>query len=183
MRKLVIIIASVLILAAFAGCLGEGDKEKKQKPPEMTLKQGTIQEMSGWIQEDGNEHAAQDFPLSLNNSNIVSIEITVMVEDSDGEHAETDQGSDPDSISVTVAGGNNTETKDGITPFSAIFEFTVQGGQEATDFLDGAWSVHIDAALGGGKPRFFFGFIIWIDQGVAYTISGQYTYLVEEASM
>jgi hypothetical protein len=170
----------VVILAAFAGCLGGGDDKKESKPPELTLKQETIQEISGWIEDDGNEHAAQNFPLPLNNSNIVSIEITVMVEDSDGAHAETDQGSDPDQVTVTVAGGNNSEVKDGITPFSAIFEFTAEGGQETTNFLDGAWSVQIDAALGGGKPRFFFGFIIWIDQGVAYTIGGQYTYLVEE---
>jgi hypothetical protein len=172
-----------VILAAFAGCLGGGDEEKKQKPPEFTLRQGTIQDLSGWIDDDGNEHAAGNFPLPLNNSNIVSIKITVKVEDSDGEHAETDQGSDPDSITVTAAGGNNTETKDGITPFSAMFEFSAEGGQETTNFLDGGWSVRIDAALGGGKPRFIFGFIIWIDQGVAYTIGGEYTYLVEEVSM
>jgi hypothetical protein len=183
MRKLVIIIASVVIFAAFAGCLGGGDEEKKEKPTELALKQGTIQEISGWIDDDGNEHASGTFPLPLNDSNIVSIEITVMVEDSNSENAETDQGSDPDSITVTAAGGNNTETMEGITPFSAKFEFTALGGEEPTNFLDGAWSVQIDAALGGGKPRFFFGFIIWIDQGVAYTISGQYTFLVEETPM
>lgn len=183
MRKWVIAIACVVILAAFAGCLGGGDEGKKEKPPELTLKQGTIQEISGWIDDDGNDHASGNFPLPLNDSNIVSIQITVNVEDSNPEHAETDQGSDPDQITVTVAGGNSTETKDGMTPFTATFEFSAEGGQEATTFLDGGWAVQIDATLGGGKPRFIFGFIIWIDQGIAYTISGQYTYLVEEVSM
>ncbi len=183
MRKWVIIIVSVVILAAFAGCLGGGDKEKKEKPPELVMKQGTITEMSGWIDDDGNEHAAGNFALPLNNSNIVSIEINVMVEDSNAEHAETDQGSDPDQITVTVSGGNNSQTMDGITPFSVKFEFTAEGTQDIINYLDGSWNVQIDAALGGGKPRFIFGFIVWIDQGIAYTINGQYTYLVEEVTM
>jgi hypothetical protein len=166
-------------MGSLAGCLGGGDEEKKDKPPELVLKSGTLEQLSGWIQGDGSG-ASQAIPINLNNTNIVSVILKVNVEDSNSENAETDQGSDPDEVSITVSGDNFTETQDGTTPMSLNTDFRAQSGSEEITYLSQAWTVNIDATLHGGKPVYFFGFIVYVDQGVAYTIDGEYTYMVEE---
>jgi hypothetical protein len=179
MRKWVLLIVTILIMGSLAGCLGGGDEEKKDKPPELVLKHGTIEQLTGWIQGDGSS-ATQAVPVNLNNSNIVSVAFSVSVEDSNSENAETDQGSDPDEVSITVSGDNFTETQDGVTPMALNTDFRSQGGSEEITYLSQSWTVNIEATLNGGKPVYFFGFIVYVDQGVAYTIDGEYTYMVEE---
>jgi hypothetical protein len=179
MRKWVLLIVSILIMGSLAGCLGGGDEEKKDKPPELALKRGTIEPLSGWIQGDGSA-ASQAVPVNLNNTNIVSVAFSVSVEDSNAENAETDQGSDPDEVTITISGGNFTETQNGMTPMALKTDFRAQGGSEEITYLSQSWTVNIEATLQGGKPVYFFGFIVYVDQGVAYTIDGEYTYMVEE---
>jgi hypothetical protein len=179
MHKWVLLIATILIMGSLAGCLGGGDEEKKDKPPELVLKRGTLEPLSGWIDGDGNT-ASQSFPINLNNSNIVSVELTVNVEDSNSENAETDQGSDPDEVSITISGGNFTETQDGMTPMALNTDFRAQSGSEEITYLSQTWTINIEATLNGGKPAYFFGFLVYNDQGIAYTIGGDYTYMVEE---
>jgi hypothetical protein len=176
MRKWALLVVTIVVFTAFAGCLG-GEAEPENKEPVKMQKNGMIEKQEGWIEDDGNEHAYSEISIPVNDSNLIRVKISVRVEDSDAAHSETDQGSDPDNVIVTVSNGNATETQEGPTPFSYSFEFKVLGGAETTEYLAQGWSVTIDAALGGGKPRFVFGFIIWVDQGVAYSIDGDYTYL------
>ncbi len=179
MQKWVLLIVTILIMGSLAGCLGGGDEEKKDKPPELILKSGTMEQLSGWIQGDGST-ATQAVPINLNNTNIVSVAFKVSVEDSNAENAETDQGSDPDDVSITISGGNFTETQDGKTPLALNTDFRAQGGSEEITYLSQAWTINIEATLNGGKPAYFFGFLVYNDQGIAYTIDGEYTYMVEE---
>jgi hypothetical protein len=180
MRKLVLLIAVIIILAAFAGCLGGEAGEKKDKEILLVQKTGKIAPLSGWIDEDGNEHASQSFEVVLNDTNIVTAKFSIKVDDSNPENSETDDGSAPDEITVTVSSGNSSEKKSGPTPYSTMVEFKAPGGTEAPQYLDSRWTVQIEADLGGGKPMFIFGRIVYIDQGVAYTINAEYTYMAAE---
>lgn len=179
MRKWVLIIVTILIMGSLAGCLGGEDEEKKEKAPELVLKHGTIEQLSDWISGDGGT-ATKSIPINLNNTNIVSVAFKVSVEDSNADNAETDQGSDPDDVSITISGDNFTETQDGMTPLALNTDFRAQGGSEEITYLSQAWTINIEATLNGGKPAYLFGFLVYNDQGVAYTIDGEYTYMVEE---
>ncbi len=180
MRKWVLLMVTIVIMTAFAGCLGGEAENKGNSQPELVLKQGTIPQQSGWIDTDGNRHAHGEFTINLNDTNIVSVNIKLSVEDSDAAHAETDEGSDPDDVIVTVGQGNNSEEKTGMTPFNQQFDIGAPKTEEKTDYLGESWTIVIDAALGGEKPAYFFGLIVWEDQGVAYTIDGSYSYMASE---
>ncbi len=181
MHKWVLLIAVTVIMAALAGCLGDEGGSEGEEAPELVQKHGTIEPQSGWIDDDGNGNSANgQYTVNLNNTNIIIVTISVVIEDSDAEHQETDQGSDPDEVTVTVSGGNETNELRGTTPFRREFEFKAKAGPEGGDYLAQSWTITIDAALGGGKPAYFFGFIVWEDQGVAYTIEGEYTYMAPE---
>jgi hypothetical protein len=177
---MVLLIIMIVILAAFAGCLGGEAEEKKAKTPTLVQKHAKNPTLSGWIDHDGNQHASGSIGVNLNETNIVQVKFTVKVEDSDADHSETDQGSDPDDVTVTISGGNFSEKKTGITPFSTQLDFGAPGGTETPQYLDSGWTVQIDSNLGGGKPVYFFGFIVYVDQGVAYTIDADYTYMAPE---
>lgn len=180
MRKWVLLIAVVVTVAALAGCLGGDDDAEGEETPELVQKHGTITPISGWLDDDGNQHASGSIGVTLNDTNIVKIKFSVVIEDSDAEHSESDQGSDPDELTVVVMGGNETNELKGTTPFRRDFEFKSMASSEESQYLGQSWTVNIDAALGGGKPTYFFGFIVYIDQGVAYTIEGEYTYMAPE---
>jgi hypothetical protein len=77
-------------------------------------------------------------------------------------------------------GGNETSELTGSTPFRRDFEFKSLAGPDGSEYLGQSWTVNIDATLGGGKPTYFFGFIVYIDQGVSYTIEGEYSYMAPE---
>lgn len=183
MHKWVLLVTITIIMAAFAGCLGGGSEGPKENPSTLVVKHGTIQPISGWIDTDGNEHASQSFQINLNDTNIVSVTFKVSVEDSDPGHSETDEGSNADDVTVTVTGNNETDSYQQTTPLSASIEFNSPQGRDPPVYLGENWDVQIEADLGGGKPRFVFGFIVWIDQGVAYTISGDYSYMAEETTV
>ena len=187
MRKRVILITILLVAVAFAGCLGSG--EEKKESPELIQKHGTIQQMSGWAESNWASNDNQpfiadiDIGVMLNHTNIIQVKFTMRVEDSDPQHAETDEGSDPDEITITVTGNNVTsDEKKGITPATIAIEIkaTAQGGEMS--YLGQSWNIHLHAECYGGKPRFVLGFIIYKDQGVAWSLEGEYKYMAEEIS-
>jgi hypothetical protein len=186
-RKRVILIAILLVAVAFAGCLGSGEDDKKESAPELVAKHGTIQRMSGWAESNWADSSNEpfivdvDIGLTLNHSNVVQVQFTLKVEDSDPAHSESDQGSDPDDVTVTASGGNTTtDEKKGTTPATINIEVkTVATANEAV-YLSQNWVVHLHADCYGGKPMYFFGFIVYKDQGVAWTLEGEYTYMAEE---
>jgi hypothetical protein len=180
MRKLVLVIAVVIVMAAFAGCLGGEAEKKKENPPVLVPKNVQSPSQSGWIDNDGNDHASAPITFALNDTNIVNVKFTIKVDDSDQANSETDEGSNPDDVIVSISSGNDTEKKSGPTPLSATIEFTAPGGTEAPEYLDQSWTVQIDAELNGGKP-IFLGFVwVYVDQGVAYKVDCEYTYMALE---
>jgi hypothetical protein len=186
-HKRVILITILIVAVVFSGCLGNGDDDKKESTPELVQKHGTIQRMTGWAESgyanDDSEpyELDQDIGVVLNHTNIVQVKFILRVEDSDSAHSESDEGSDPDEIAVTASGGNiTTDERRGVTPATITIEVKASDQGAEGGYLGQNWALHLHADCYGGKPMYFFGFIVWKDQGVAWTLEGDYTYMGED---
>jgi hypothetical protein len=190
-HKRVILIVILLVAIAFAGCLGSGEENKKEEPPKLVQKHGTMLQMSGWAESnwaDTNEQpwlADIDIGLTLNHTNIIQVKFKMRIEDSDSAHTETDQGSDPDDVTATANGGNVTsDVARGTTPATLNIEVKATATSGETDYLSQSWVVHLHADCNGGKQYKIGPIPIpgmqYKDQGVAWTLDGEYTYMAEE---
>ncbi len=178
-------------MTAFAGCLGGEAEEKKDESPQLVQQQSTILQIKGWAESNWEDQGSGPWivdlpiPVNVNDSNIIQITFTIKVEDSDADHAESDQGSDPDSVTVSASGGANVTTDEskGMTPTTLTLEAKAQMIDEQWNYLPQSWTIQLSAECNGGK-MFKIGPIpiptrTYKDQGVAYTIDGQYTYMAE----
>jgi hypothetical protein len=193
MRKLVLLIVTIMIVAAFAGCFG-GEEKKKDTEPTLVEKKGTILPMQGWAESNwesqNNEPWIVDIILSipLNNTNIVKIKISIKVEDSDTEHAESDQGSTPDQVTAIATGGGNftSDEEKGTTTTTLTIDIIAPQNEEEVVYLDSSWDVNLKAECYGGKPFKWRGIVpipgsTYKDQGIYYTVTGEYSYMEVEA--
>jgi hypothetical protein len=127
---------------------------------------------SGWIDSEYVLHAEE---IHLQEPYICSITFHVYINDSDHEHAETDEGSDPDYVSAYVESVNNHYDESGLTPF------VMDVGWSSSDLLPNNWTVTIvGEEFNGGKPVYFFGFLVYVDQGIAWKICVDYIYITYE---
>jgi len=143
---------------------------------ELTELTAVIEEQSGWIEADNNSMARMEMNVTLPHEMITSITLHVVVEDSDEEHAETDEGSDPDEVDIrfqTEECGNMTYNL--TTPVEQVFHFDAE--DYGYSYVSNVWDLLIKAECHGGKPAYVAGMVVYIDQGVYWNISGKYTYL------
>jgi hypothetical protein len=144
----------------------------------------TLDTISGWLHDQENpEYAVHEEEILLQETTITEIYFTIHVEDSDEEHTETDEGSDPDEVRVTVEDSNGTlsDSQDLVTPETMTVSWEADS-IEYEDLLDNNWTVTIQGIeFGGGKTVYGpGGTIVYIDQGVAWTIDVDYEYFVIE---
>ncbi|GEM_PF-3271811 len=181
MKKMVAV-AMVFVLVATvwaAGCAQKNTGTSSKPKLEPVTEQ--IPPKSGWISSpDAAEPTEFEHTetIQIPSPYVTAFTVTVSIQDSDEEHSETDEGSDPDIVTVTVSDGANiTEKKDVTSGTSYTFSFSASG--EDGDFLGQTWTINFKGKeFGGGKPAYFFGFIVYIDQGAEWSIdSGSYTYL------
>ncbi|MCK4718908.1 MAG: hypothetical protein KAT70_09585 [Thermoplasmata archaeon] len=180
------IVAMLFIAVASAGCLG-GDKDDKGPTGSTTTTEtsaGIIPPKSGWISSPD----AVDVVETEHRENfttpgpVISMTVTVRIEDSDAAHAETDDPSDPDTAKVTVSDGANGSMSQTIstTTGTYTFELGVNGSEEAAFGTN--WVIEIKGMeFGGGKetspgPFGVAMVLVFIDQGLAWSIEGKYTY-------
>ncbi len=100
-----------------------------------------------------------------------------MVNDSDEEHAETDEDSDPDSVEVSIQsfGGIICGSTGGPTPINWIVGFNQPFP------LPNDWTIIIEGLEFGNKSVFRpSGWIVLVDEGIAWTIFVDYVYLTYE---
>ncbi len=130
----------------------------------------TLPPRNGWM-DDEDPHHEEDYQLE--HPNICNIKFRIFINDSDQWHEETDEGSDPDTVKVYVEAGECAKSKEGETPFymEASWEY---------NFLPNNWTVTIQGIqFGGGKPVYTqAGFIVYVDQGVAWEIYADYVHYV-----
>jgi hypothetical protein len=194
-KFLAIILILTVVVVAFAGC----EEEKSgSKEPEMTVKEKSLPPQSGWLDSpESVEAATTQVQGTINETNLVFVQIKVTFQDSDAEHAETDDGSEPDELELSVTGKFETgaqikEKASGKSDTSGngYFELTVpsenvtQAGQ--SQLITSLEYTLKGKSFGGGKNPTGPGgiipipFLIYIDQGAAYTMEISYKYLTPE---
>jgi hypothetical protein len=179
-RIIIGLILIILLVAAGAGCTENKSEEKKG--PKYDEVDGEPFSESGWIDDDGNERAIATIPLGINASEMVtSITVKMRFEDSDPAHSETDDGSDPDEVTIQLSNGvMESESANGMTPCTLEVTMAPNSTDGEEEGMTGSWEISVDGVCNGNKPRFLFGFIIWIDQGIAYNLDVSYTFLEEK---
>jgi hypothetical protein len=140
----------------------------------------SLPQRSGWIESTESEESSElrhDEPVYLPEATVKEITFMIHVEDSDEEHAETDEGSEPDIIkSSATDSGDLYQESTATTPGDMIFTFKAEDG-----YLGQNWTVSIwGEEFGGGAPAYVFGFIVWVDQGAAWTLDVNYVYEIVE---
>ncbi|MCK4718909.1 MAG: hypothetical protein KAT70_09590 [Thermoplasmata archaeon] len=187
------IVAMLFIAVTSAGCLGgDDDSGPDDSQPKIEVSSGIVPPKSGWIASPvavDSDTVEQEHTENFTTPGpVVSMSVTVRIEDSDAAHMETDDGSDPDTAKVTVSDGGNGSMSQSISTSTGTytFEFGVAGGEEAAFCKN--WVVEIKGVeFGGGKDAGgvgpFPGLIIgttYYDQGLAWSIEAKYTYVASE---
>ena len=184
-----------MTFAVFAGCLGGSEEAPKTIPPEEFSGDTSL---DGWEDYDeqgsaGDSVVDEVYTFNLNSSRIIYFKVRASLADSDAAHAETDDGSDPDSFNIKVnSSGFESEVKTGQTtgqtPQSLELELPLKNASlevtgEQIEFGPEV-SIVLHADCGGGKPQKFIpGPIprptpfVNIDQGIYYSFVIEYTYL------
>lgn len=188
---LILIVVIVIVIAGAAAAMSYKPKAaKKIKYVEVTQRVDG-QPQSGWI---GSDNAADSSPTSASfliptnlseGSVITKIFVCATISDNDGEHDDTDEGSDPDVTDIKV--GNSTIE---LTTDASGTATTSQEIEPKGDEFDAAINVTVQGVTWGGGNKVYPGpfKIIWVpglvynDQGTAYSIqiSYEYTELVPE---
>lgn len=157
----------------------EEEEEKEEEPQSETnetkevYNEASLSPRSGWIDSDGNATHKEEYHLK--EDNIYSVCFRIEIKDSDDEHAETDDGSDPDDVEATVEGGKYLYTDSGYTPFYMDVDWS------SDSFISNHWTVTIEGIyFGGGKPMGVAGMIVYVDQGIAWKIYVDYVYVTYE---
>lgn len=184
-KKLVLVIIIIILLAAAtAGCSGEEKKKSKKTSYEKVT--GNYPQETGWLDSDMGDtpqHVDSTIMLDLNVSEKIS-EITIMAsfQDSDSAHSESDEGSDPDDVTITLTDGTNvSQPAIGTTPCN--LEVVLNGTGEDDSHMSGVWELHVQAECGAGKPYTLvprpgmISLLQYKDQGIAYSLQINYKYL------
>ncbi len=105
----------------------------------------TLETISGWLNSEDNPGSAKHKEhIYLQEAYIFEITFTVHVEDSDEYHDDSDEGSDPDEVRVTVESKDGTlhYSQDLVTPVTMTISFEADS-LEYEDLLANNWTVTI----------------------------------------
>lgn len=184
MQKLILIIVIIILVACIGGI---GESEGGNDETKLIQKNGTLQQIAGWVESNWNEtddskvFANLSIPININHTNITNLKFSIEIEDSDTEHAEADQGSSPDIVTFIINGDNLTETQKGLTPLTYSTEFSSNNESQEISYLPQDWHIQINVDCNGGKPKSgSLSSSTYKDHGFAYSINGEYSYMVEE---
>ena len=196
--KVVLTLAIAVILLS-TGCLGGDDEEGKGdggggggEPGQFVESPGPAYDAEGWVSSpDAVEPVETEHTEDINfaEKNITKVKITCSAADSDAAHADTDDGSGPDTVEFKISdGGNNSQTIEILTDGTQNFvsqdvQFPSGGNATEGQFMGNHWTIRIKGKkYEGGKdadplPNIISGpYIIYIDQGIAWKIHVEYSY-------
>ncbi len=195
----------IIILLALAGCSDEegggGEPKKEEKSATLPPISGWIDSPDSSAE---NPQRTVEGKLSANQSEIISVTFVLTFQDSDENHSTTDEGSDPDELELKVTGSTSAgrrikEIKSAATEGgTGKLELTVPAQANQTSESDGESDGESDEPefvnsnleyeisgkkFGGGKNPTGPGgilpvpFLVYLDQGAAYTLEISYRYL------
>lgn len=181
---LILLVVVIVIAAAAAGAMMYKPEEAKAKPPKGVEASKDLPTQSGWISSpdsaDGGPTEAT-ISANVNDTELLSVTVTVLIKDDDGAHQQTDEGSEPDTVSIKVG----EDTFELITdPASGMVNITKEYGTSDMHMFNDSLTVTVSGVeFGGGKhPTGPIGivpipFLVYIDQGAQYEVSISYTYM------
>ena len=195
----IVLAFAVMTMLLTTGCLGGGDDEEGKGGDgglgdvgQYVEMPGQAYDAEGWISSpDASEPVETQHEEIINvpGGNVVSFKVTCSAADSDAAHAETDDGSDPDTITFKISdGGNNTGTVEIQTDGTQNFvsqDIAFPSGNATGELMGGNWTILIKGKkFGSGKSAYLVprpgavipSALMWIDQGAAWKIHVEYTY-------
>ena len=193
-KKISVAILAILIIASVTmGCFGDDEKPK----PKITYEeQSGDRSTDGWADFDtqgsgGDTSLEETVTMNLNSSMLTHVKVTIQFEDSDDAHADSDEDSNPDMFRVKInSTGFESKVASGQTPGKVELELPSANATMGTTGEENAiqfgpeLSIFIEADCGGGKPYKPFipnrpggSPLVYIDQGIYYSITVEYTYL------
>ena len=189
----VLVVAIVMIVAAFAGCSEEKSSASTPRGDELP---GTLDTETGWLESNWGSSDTEPYTVStsllvdINETDIIAIIFTIKFDDSDTAHSESDEGSNPDQVTIKAVGGAVESAEvTGETTCTLKIDVTPQANASSGDeepLLGSSWDLEISADCYGGKPYYII-FprpgptpLSYKDQGVAYTLDVAFTYLSYE---
>ncbi len=172
-KYLVANILVVLLMMTSIGSSGFSTEFKDPIPkPEIITLPFVVEGGCGWADTSGESNATEShmymadtvIKVPLPSNTIIGLKISFNVLDFDQEHADTDDGSDPDNIRIWAFSDNYSKVEEGmadaLTPFEGFINFYPRQDPYApvgqTTYLDKEWEIHISCGCYGGKP-FYYG--------------------------
>lgn len=176
MRKLVLVIAVIIVMAAFAGCLGGDEGKKKSNEPEMVEASGTTGTEGSveTLAQGPPETVVETVEIIIPDGNVTSVAISIKVSDDD-------DGTNPDQVSGTVEGSGgvgeyNATLPSGPTPYVATVNFKAQEDLS----LPNNWIISLSVDCYSSDSQTLGILPIWVgtaDNGFSYNVTFTYKYL------
>lgn len=184
-KKTIALLVVVIIAVAAVGVGAAMYKpaKVKVKPPTAVVKERENPPVSGWIASaDASTPGPQSATINVNTNGteIVSVSVNITIKDDDGQHTQTDGGSDPDTVSIKI--GNDTFEMSTDKASGQVSMAKEYGADKASMFGKNITVTVLGVKFGGGKHPTGPGgivpipFLIYIDQGAAYSVGIKYSY-------
>jgi hypothetical protein len=187
MKAIAIVIVIILVAVTVTGSVFLNTHSGKHvtPPPDISFKHDiTAPPASGWISSPnatdvGNTTAKVS--IDVNGTYVDSVIIDITINDDDGNHSESDKGSDPDTVLVTIGEENITgETDKASGEYRVHKEY--RKGSELDMFNETITVTIAGQDFGGGNHpygplgHFQNPLLVYIDQGCEYKVEIKFTY-------
>lgn len=175
MRKLVLVIAVIIVMAAFAGCLGEDDEKKKEPKITYVAKaSGPLPAINGHTSE--NEETSVDLPFNETYITQVSLKLTW----TDTNDAGDPESAEDDTFTIEVIPPNGTGEPERKSGMGNQLVLTFDAPQNVEEPIENGagWKVKITIDPGEGSTGPGLGIVlIYNDGGNDWTLNMEYKYL------
>ncbi len=185
-KKTIIIIVVVILIVAGAAVGMKYYKAPKAAAKKVTgvEKEMVVPPSAGWISSPGASSGgptSASISINTNGTELITLSVNITIKDDDGQHTDTDGGSDPDTVDVKIGNETVTLTTDkasGMAQQSKEFS-----GDKVKQFGKNITITVTGTKFGGGNRVYGpLGHIpvpglAYVDQGAGYSIEVKYTYM------
>jgi len=181
---IILVVVIVIIAGAAAGMKFYKAPKAAEKKPVGVPKEMIVPPASGWISSPGASSGGPTqaaMNISTNGTELISLSINITIMDDDGQHTQTDGGSDPDTVVVKV--GNDTIELTTDKSSGTAAQSKEYGGDKVSQFGKNITILVTGTKFGGGNRVYGpFGHVpipgvVYVDQGAGYNIEVKYTYM------